>query len=67
MAKDGQEGWRPAGSYPTNASAVLHYTNWLDHDAHKDTISPVLPWKSANVSYAFYLVDDKGNDFFKTI
>lgn len=54
------EGERPAGSYPTNESAVLTYKNWLDHDAHKDTVSPVLPWKDANVSYAFYLVDSTG-------
>ena len=55
------EGTRGAGSYPTNESAVLNYKNWLDHDAHKDTVSPVMPWKSANVSYAFYLVDGNGN------
>lgn len=55
------EGTRGAGSYPTNESAVLNYKNWLDHDAHKDTVSPVMPWKSANVSYAFYLVDGNGS------
>lgn len=54
------EGKRAAGSYPTNKSAVLTYKNWLDHDAQKDTVSPVMPWESANVSYAFYLVDEKG-------
>lgn len=54
------EGKRGAGSYPTNKSAVLTYKNWLDHDAKKDTTSPVMPWKSANVSYAFYLVNEKG-------
>ena len=56
-----KEGTRAAGSYPTNKSAVLNYMNWLDHDAHKDTVSPVMAWKSASVSYAFYLVDDNGN------
>lgn len=55
------EGTRGAGSYPTNESAVLNYKNWLDHDALKDTVSPVMPWKSANVSYAFYLVDGNGS------
>ena len=54
------EGTRSAGSYPTNESAVLNYKNYLDHDAHKDTVSPEMPWKSATVSYAFYLVDVNG-------
>lgn len=54
------EGTREAGSYPTNESATLYYTNWLDNDAHKDAASPVLAWKSAHVSYAFYLVNDEG-------
>lgn len=55
------EGERAAGSYATNESAVLYYKNWLEHDAHMDTVSPVLAWESANVSYAFYLVDTQGN------
>ena len=55
------EGTREAGSYPTNESAVLHYTNYLDHEAHKDTVSPRMPWKAAHVNYAFYLVDQNGN------
>ena len=54
------EGTRAEGSYPTNKSAVLTYKNWLDHDAQKGTVSPVMPWESANVSYAFYLVDENG-------
>ena len=54
------EGTRAAGSYPTNESATLHYTNWLGNEAKKDTVSPVLAWKSANVSYAFYLVNENG-------
>lgn len=54
------EGTREAGSYPTNESATLYYTNWLGNEAKKDTVSPVLAWKSANVSYAFYLVDENG-------
>ncbi len=55
------EGKRPAGYYPTNESAVLNYTNWLGHKAYKDTVSPVMPWGAATVSYAFYLVDENGN------
>ena len=54
------EGTRDEGSYPTNESATLYYTNWLGNEARKDTVSPVLAWKSANVSYAFYLVDENG-------
>lgn len=54
------EGTREAGSYPTNKSATLYYTNWLGNEAKKDTVSPVLAWKSANVSYAFYLVNENG-------
>lgn len=55
------EGTREAGSYPTNESAVLYYTNYLDHETHKDTVSPRMPWKAAHVNYAFYLVDQNGN------
>lgn len=54
------EGAREPGSYPTNESATLYYTNWLGNEAKKDTVSPVLAWKSANVSYAFYLVNENG-------
>ncbi len=55
------EGARPAGSYPTNAFADLTYTNYLGvENCVKHTVSPVLPWKSANVSYGFYLVDENG-------
>ena len=54
------EGTRDPGSYPTNESATLYYTNWLGNEAKKDTVSPVLAWKSAHVSYAFYLVNDEG-------
>ncbi len=58
--KGSMEGERPAGSYPTNEYANLNYTNYLDHPCVKPTVSPVLPWKSANVSYGFYLVDEQG-------
>ena len=54
------EGTREAGSYPTNESAILYYDNYLGNPARKDTVSPVMPWQEANVSYAFYLVNEKG-------
>ena len=59
------EGTRKAGSYPTNNYANLYYNNYLNQPIGqpcvKDTVSPVLAWDAANVSYAFYLVDEKGN------
>ena len=54
------EGTREAGSYPTNEYANLYYDNYLGNPCHKDTVSPVMAWKSANVSYAFYLVNENG-------
>ena len=55
------EGTREGGSYPTNEYATLYYDNYLHNPCKKDTVSPVLAWKEANVSYAFYLVDENGN------
>lgn len=54
------EGDAPAGSYSTNEYATLYYKNWLGNDAHIGTTSPSVGWQSANVSYAFYLVDENG-------
>lgn len=54
------EGLREAGSYATNTSATLYYTNYLGHDCHKDTVSPILPWEAATVNYEFYLVNADG-------
>lgn len=54
------EGTRPAGSYATNEFAILYYDNYLGNACAKPTVSPVVAWKSANVSYAFYLVNDNG-------
>lgn len=54
------EGKRPAGSYPTNNFATLYYDNYVGKSCYKETVSPVLAWKEANVSYAFYLVNDDG-------
>ncbi len=55
------EGTREAGSYPTNKFATLYYDNYLENPSYKETVSPVMAWKAANVSYAFYLVDENGN------
>ena len=54
------EGLREAGSYPTNEYAVLYYDNYLENPCYKETVSPSMAWESANVSYAFYLVNDQG-------
>ena len=54
------EGTLEGGSYPTNEYAILYYDNYLENPVYKETISPVMPWKEANVSYAFYLVNTKG-------
>ncbi len=58
---DGSMTGKPAGSYPTNESAVLYYDNYVQHPCHKATVSPVLAWEAANVSYAFYLVNADGD------
>ncbi len=55
------EGTKEAGSYATNAYATIYYTNYLGNDCRLDTVSPSVAWESANVSYAFYLVDQSGN------
>ena len=55
------EGTKEGGSYPTNEFATLYYDNYLGNPCKKDTVSPVMAWKEANVSYAFYLVDENGN------
>ena len=58
---DGSMTGKPAGSYPTNESAILYYDNYVQHPCHKTTVSPVLAWEAANVSYAFYLVNADGD------
>jgi len=55
------EGYASAGGYATNNYATLYYDNWLGNNAFKPTTSPVVGWESANVKYAFYLVDESGN------
>ena len=54
------EGNTSSGSYKTNNYATLYYKNWLGNNAFQGTTSPQTGWKSANVSYAFYLVDSLG-------
>ena len=49
-----------AGTYPTNESATLYYINYLGHACQRDAISPELPWKMAQVSYGYYLVNENG-------
>ena len=58
--KGSTEGDRGDGTYPTNESAVLDYTNYLGHDAQKTFERPVLPWGAATVTYEFYLVNEQG-------
>lgn len=58
--KGSMEGLRGKGIYPTNESAVLNYTNYLGHDAHKDFDRPTMPWGEASITYEFYLVNENG-------
>lgn len=58
--KGSTEGDRGDGTYPTNESAVLDYTNYLGHDAQKTFERPELPWGAATVTYEFYLVNEQG-------
>lgn len=56
----GELGSCPDGIYPTNKGATLYYTNAKGNAKEKDTVSPVRPWGSAVVNYAFYYVDETG-------
>ena len=56
----GELGSCPDGTYPTNNGATLYYTNAKGNAKEKDTVSPVRPWGSAVVNYAFYYVDENG-------
>ena len=59
---EGADGGVPpeAGTYPTNDHAILYYDNYLGNPVKLETISPLMPWKAANISFAFYLVNDDG-------
>ncbi|MEE0884835.1 MAG: hypothetical protein U0L59_06370, partial [Faecalimonas sp.] len=54
------EGTAAAGSYATNEYATIYYENYLGNDCKQDTVSPTIAWESANVSFAFYLVNEDG-------
>ena len=54
------EGIPPADSYQTNNFAILYYTNHVGNEVSKSVASPTMAWEGANVSYAFYLVNDAG-------
>lgn len=54
------EGTRDPGSYATNESAILYYTGRDGVSGQQSVASPRLSWKSASVSYGFYLVNSAG-------
>lgn len=60
IPETGDLGSCPDGIYPTNKGATLYYTNAKGNAKEKDTVSPVRPWGSAVVNYAFYYVDETG-------
>ncbi len=52
---------RLEGNYATNASATLHYTNYLDvSNCSQSVESPIHSWGQGKVAYAYYLVDKDG-------
>ncbi len=52
--------WGQPNMYPTNKSAKLSYTNYLDRSCEVMFPVPQLTWKGAQVSYTFYLVNTDG-------
>lgn len=58
------DGAAAPGSYDTNNFAVLYYDNHVGNEVSKSVASPSLAWKGAQVSYAFYLVDDEGKPLY---
>ncbi|MCQ2448898.1 MAG: dockerin type I repeat-containing protein [Clostridia bacterium] len=54
------EKWREAGVYPTNEYADLHYTNYAGKNVVQEAPIPTMPWDTAVVYYAFYLVNENG-------
>lgn len=55
-----KEGTREAGSYPTNESAIAEYIDYLGNSRTLEFPIPVMPWKAANITYEFYLVNEQG-------
>ena len=49
------------GIYATNEYADLHYTNYQNIPCVIESVSPTLDWKSAQVTYRYYVVDEYGN------
>ena len=49
-----------AGTYYTNEYATLTYTNHNDNRVQQEFPKPQLTWNGAQVSYVFYLVNEKG-------
>lgn len=54
------DGTCEAGSYATNKSAIISYKNYLGNTCSMDFPVPYMAWKAANITYEFYLVNDKG-------
>ena len=54
------DGTCKAGSYATNKSAIISYKNYLGNTCTMDFPVPYMAWKAANITYEFYLVNEKG-------
>ena len=50
----------PEGTYETNDYAHLDYTNFQGVECEQTFPVPQMTWNGAQVSYVFYLVNDKG-------
>ena len=56
----------PEGPYPTNDWAYITYTNFNGKDCRQEFPIPRLTWNGAQVSYVFYLVNEKGEPINKS-
>ena len=56
----GEDDEAPAGTYPTNDWATLSYQNFNGNDCQQTYPIPQMTWNGAQVSYVFYLVNEKG-------
>lgn len=56
----------PAGSYYTNESAYVTYTNFNGKLCEQVFPVPQMTWNGAQVTYRFYLVNDKGQPVNRT-
>lgn len=57
---EGEAHQRLPGTYETNDYATLNYTNHLGNNCEQEFPIPQMTWNGAQVSYVFYLVNDKG-------